>query len=247
MGLICTPYGYSGAPKVLGLVAYQSVILADKPVAYWPLNETGGTVANDLSGNGFNGTFEGGVTLASVAFPAGGMAPVFNGSSGYVTGSQLITSATANVALEAWVNFQGVSTPPGSCFLKNGTYQNGYSFGNSNGTYDNSGNYFLGLYEITSWNPTTSPIGTTGWQHCVNVIGPNSESAFYINGVQVATNSNSNIDGPTGEWVIGADDANSSSANAIARFFSGALCNAAIYNSALTATQIQNHYNAGIA
>ncbi|SIT46287.1 conserved hypothetical protein [Paraburkholderia piptadeniae] len=43
---------------------YEQVILADAPFAYWRLNETSGTVAADLSGNGRNGTYQPGVLLA---------------------------------------------------------------------------------------------------------------------------------------------------------------------------------------
>jgi hypothetical protein len=52
-------------------MSYQSIILADNPVAYWPLDETSGTVAHDLSGNGYNGTYEGTYTLGSIPLVAG--------------------------------------------------------------------------------------------------------------------------------------------------------------------------------
>lgn len=230
-------------------MSYQSVILADSPVAYWPLNETSGTTAYDLSGNGNNGTYNGGIVLADYPAPlgAGGSAPKFDGSTAYVTGSQLLTAATANVSLEAWVNFEGISSPNGGCFLKNGQYNNGYAIGNGGTSFDTAGNNLIGLYEITSWNPTTSAIPTSNWHHCVIVIGANSTSTFYIDGVQVATNSNSDINTPGAQWVIGADDNNGSGVNTTGRFFAGSLSNVAIYPTALDATQIQTHYTAGVS
>jgi hypothetical protein len=47
-------------------------ILALSPIGYWKLNETSGTTAADLSGNGYDGTYTGTYTLADVAGPAGG-------------------------------------------------------------------------------------------------------------------------------------------------------------------------------
>src|SRR5690348_11198194 len=43
-------------------MTYASVILADNPTVYYPLNETSGTVAHDSSGNGYNGTLAGSIT-----------------------------------------------------------------------------------------------------------------------------------------------------------------------------------------
>jgi hypothetical protein len=42
--------------------AYSAAILADSPRAYWPLDETAGTVAYDLSGNNRNATYTTGTT-----------------------------------------------------------------------------------------------------------------------------------------------------------------------------------------
>jgi hypothetical protein len=39
-------------------VSYYSAILADSPVAFWPLDEASGTTAFDQSGNGFNGAHQ---------------------------------------------------------------------------------------------------------------------------------------------------------------------------------------------
>ena len=43
--------------------SYASTILADRPVGYWRLGESSGLVARDSSGNGFDGAYQGGVTL----------------------------------------------------------------------------------------------------------------------------------------------------------------------------------------
>ena len=42
---------------------YANAVLADHPLAYYPLNDTSGTAATDSSGNGLNATYVGGVQL----------------------------------------------------------------------------------------------------------------------------------------------------------------------------------------
>ena len=230
-------------------LTYAQIVLQDVPIAYWPLDETSGTIAYDQSGNGYNGTYNGSIILNDyMSIPGtGGGAPKFDGSTTYVTGTQLLTSSITNVTLESWVNFETNTTPTGGCFFKNGQYNNGYAMGNGGTDFDSSGNNFIGLYEYVSWNTTTSTIPTSGWHHCVIVIGSTSESTYYIDGAQVATNPNSGIYIPGAEWVIGADDNNSSNGNVISRFFAGSLSNIAIYGTALSATRILAHYDAGIS
>jgi hypothetical protein len=57
-------------------VTYASLVLQQKPKGYWRLNETSGTTAHDLSGNGNNGTISGHVTIGEpsllVGDPSGG-------------------------------------------------------------------------------------------------------------------------------------------------------------------------------
>lgn len=60
------------------LAGYQGLVHDTGPVAYWPLDETSGTIVFDRSGHGFHGTYTG-ATLANTAAPGGGLAPYFDG------------------------------------------------------------------------------------------------------------------------------------------------------------------------
>ncbi|MGC9238014.1 MAG: hypothetical protein ACP5GF_14190, partial [Thiomonas sp.] len=95
--------------SVYGIATYADIVLSDSPVAYWPLNETSGTTAHDLSGNGLNGTIESGVTIGeSQGIPRAPGSFLFNGSSGYidVPASSLLCPLSEGT-VEAWVNWQG--------------------------------------------------------------------------------------------------------------------------------------------
>ena len=85
--------------------SYLGWAFAANPVAYWPLNETSGTVAYDLV-QGSNGVYAGGYTLTTGgAVGAGFGTPhriaFYNGSSGYTQIPRLIGSTNFSIAF--WV------------------------------------------------------------------------------------------------------------------------------------------------
>ncbi|SAL70769.1 hypothetical protein AWB71_04310 [Caballeronia peredens] len=52
-------------------VPYADVVLADVPYAYWPLTDTSGAVASDLSGHQRDGVYQAAVQLRSGELPPG--------------------------------------------------------------------------------------------------------------------------------------------------------------------------------
>ncbi len=145
------------------------------------------------------------------------------------------------------MNFGGAAAL-GGAFVALGNGTTGYSMGvgtqgNTNpGAYNQAGVNFVSLYQYESWNFPASPVDipTTGWHHCVIVIGSNKQTTYYLDGVQVGTNSNSTIVTPSGNSFMATDSINSG------RYYGGLLCNCAVYNYVLSPTRIQAHYNAGI-
>lgn len=76
----------TGAGPSAGGESYAEKVLGIQPanlVAYWPLWEAEGAVANDISGNGFHGAYTG-VTLGQTGIGDGRTCPLFDGASGYV-------------------------------------------------------------------------------------------------------------------------------------------------------------------
>lgn len=83
--------------------AYALAVLAKSPLAYWRLNETSGTSAADLSGNGHTGTYAGTITLGSASLLPGG-----NGLSITKTGTGNVqftglSSTDRPFTIQAWV------------------------------------------------------------------------------------------------------------------------------------------------
>jgi hypothetical protein len=69
---------------LLSRKSYRSKVLAIPGLlAYWPLNETAGVVAADVSGNARHGAYSG-VTLGQPGIGDGNTCPLFDGAAGYV-------------------------------------------------------------------------------------------------------------------------------------------------------------------
>lgn len=235
MGLICTPYGYSRAARVSGL-SYQGVILGDKPVAYWPLNETSGTLANDLSGNGYNGTYEGAYTLSASGVE-------LSGGQVNVPDIAQITPSLTSFTLECWYNTQSTA---------DSSYPTLITIGAS-GAAANTGVF---LYIMSTQvlagglaGQTTTTLGATAavpttdfW--LANVVFTAGSAQLYLNGKATGTA----VQYSPAITQNGANQLGQSLAEGSGNApFLGSMKQVAVYPNALTAAQIQNHYNAGIA
>jgi hypothetical protein len=66
-------------------MSYQLRILKDNPVAFWPLDESSGSIAYDMSGSGNNGTYTGSITTDIMPIVAGGISGTKITSSDYIS------------------------------------------------------------------------------------------------------------------------------------------------------------------
>jgi len=84
-----------------GLGGYIGKLLATGPVCYWPMSESGGSVALDVAG-GANGTYTG-VTLGQTGIGDGLTCPYFDGVNDFLTlPHAAVTAALADVDLMSW-------------------------------------------------------------------------------------------------------------------------------------------------
>ena len=99
-------------------VSYRQAVIADGPAGYWRLDDSGG-VAADSSGNGLNGTYQGGVTklVPGALLTDTDPAVTLDGSSGYVT-TGFVQNVTA-YSVEAWFK----TTAAGSSFYTGPIFQ----------------------------------------------------------------------------------------------------------------------------
>jgi hypothetical protein len=215
-------------------------------MAYWRMDDTGITL-QDYSGNGRNGQyrFTGSSTLlgvtenvagalfgdsdTAVKFSLDGTFSAEYGGAKVTSGMAAIT-ANQDLTLEAWVypettdavdRFVVVLGQKTVAFGANFCINNNViEVGNSAGA--------------TSSGATVTP---NQWQHIV-VVFNSSGSKVYVNGVQTGSTTVKTSDDTTGKACLGMLSDNDS-------YFLGRLDEVAVYNSALTAQQVQDNYTAG--
>ena len=220
--------------------AYTSKVAALSPIAYWPLDELSGSVANDRSGNGRNGAYTA-VTLGAAGVGDGRTAATLDGSTSYVN----IYSASlagvnigpaGTIACWAKVSAAGVWTDSVARRL---IYlavdaNNRVSLVKSNLNNEVDWLYVAGGTTKQAGITTFSP---TGWFHLALTWSKTGDAVkFYVNGAQ-----NGSTATGLGTWagnlaptttLLGAIS------QAPANVWSGQLAHAAVWNRSLSATEV---------
>ena len=246
--LVSNQYGAAPISSPLSLTVvtptpYQQTVLQLSPIAYWPLNETSGSIAYDVIG-GNNGTYtSSSVVGSSYTLAQPGPTNAFFGSPNYsaqflsayvdIPGAPFnITNAITTVA---WVQlivspgFDGLIghgdtswrisiNPSGQAGANDGAPPADATSPNS----INDGNWHMVVYTYT---------GNTNQQN---------GGALYVDGQLVANNwVFATPAGSTNDvWIAGSPDYGT------ARLLPGAyIADAAVFNQALTAAQVQGLYN----
>ena len=189
-----------------------------------------GTTWTDLSGRGVIGTL---TNMDGTNFnSANGGSLVFDGTNEFVqcSGSITVTAATFIV----WIRRNGNQAQYDGILFSRGASVTGMNFQSNNQ---------LGYH----WNDAVS---TYNWQSgllipdlswCMVVVSVTSSSVtaylYQASGLTTATNTVSHATSTLDDIKIGQDDAGG-------RFLNGSISQALIYNRALSATEIQQNYNA---
>ncbi len=96
-GIARLPEGLSRPARMGGGLAYwqrMRSLFGSDLLGYWPLWETGGSVAKDVSGNGRDLTYNAVLpTYASVLTPGKKFAPVYAGNAGQISGGADVFAA----------------------------------------------------------------------------------------------------------------------------------------------------------
>jgi hypothetical protein len=203
---------------------YRAAVASTRPTAWWPMDETAGTVMNDAAGTR-SGTYTG-ATLNSYTL-AGGAAPGFDGvnDKAYATAVQSIFNGN-NFTLSLWMrvatNWSGSATV--AYFGENG---NVFSITRSGGSV-----------VLTSGGAQASASASaagTGWVHVAAVINRavmgGQSGRLYLNGQSAAT---ANMAPGTFTTATTLFLASSGTAS----YFAGGIGQVALYNRALTPAEI---------
>jgi hypothetical protein len=224
---------------------YQSTVLGDNPLAYYPLNlnvDTSGT-ATDLSGNGNTGTY---VNISpggnNVAGPSAYItnAISFDGASTWVDLSggtnTAILDFTGPITMEAWVQ-PADSTTFGDIIAK----------GYDGGTYQEivvrvNGPYGANYYATSGSAGVSGAQQKTEWTHVV-LANDAATTKLYVNGALIQSTADTVGSISFGDpWAIGTG-----TSAGFSRYFRGNITHVALYNHGLSSDQVLNHYYMGLA
>jgi hypothetical protein len=228
-------------------MSYKSSVLADSPLHYWTLEDASGSTTCVDSGSTAHT-----LTVTAASTTLGGT-PTIPGDSPNT--AAVLSSATTNLyesaaaytaqvtplSMEAWIK----TTIAGS----GGTYGSTspfVAFSNGNGYYAptlgiSGGKVVAYTYTGGAQTITSSVTVNDGnWHHIVLTITSANAGTLYVDGVSSGTNASFGGQSFNGDWYIGG--ANSFPGDG----FSGTVAHVAIYTTALSATQVSDHYNTGV-
>ena len=224
---------------------YGRTVFLDGPAAYWPLNDTGGATATDVSGNGDTGSYLGGGFTYGVPSPAegsGGRAVTLNGTTSQIVASQPITDPTTYTE-EMWFK---TTTTSGGTLMGFGTSPSGTtSTSRDRIVYmANNGQIYFGVYAGTPVTINTPLSYNDGaWHHLVATQGPDGMH-LYVDGQPVAANTTAGAQSYLGYWRVGAENLAGWSNSPTSNYFAGTLSDVAFYSAELSAGQVLADYQA---
>jgi hypothetical protein len=221
---------------------YASTILADGPIAYYRLAETGGLGGADSSGNGLGGLYYGDVTFGAPGALVGdaNTAVTFDGSNkGHLR--VLSTIGPGDFSIEVWVNTTTDSLTGSQTYQGTGLVWSDIA-GVANdwilGYLNNVASFFTGNPDNTISGVT--PLNDGVWHHIVATRVLGGDKNLYVDG-QLENTGTTNIFSLSTNPII--DIGGNTLDN---RYFTGSLDEVAIYQVALTPDQVLKHYNVGL-
>ncbi len=210
---------------------YGDAVLGDNPVGYWRLDETSG--ANAADGVAANtGTYTNEVTLGQAgALPetVNNKAATFDGVDDYVALGNAAALQLGNGTAEAWIKTSNAGTGAREIVGKLGAYAI-YLQGNVLATYD---------WTTSTEYSTGIKLADSTWHHVAVTFqsGVANGTKIYADGVLRGT-ATITVSDQSSPLLLGNESGSS-------KYFTGSIDDAAVYGSALTASQIRSHYNSG--
>lgn len=228
----------------------QDALSADAGSALfqWPLSDaSGSTTAADISGKNHSGTYPSAITTSTaspIACPRdGGSAWQSDGSTGFASYPTQQTNPTT-FTIEIWFR---TSVAGGKLI----------GFGTGTGTsgqydrhlyIDKNGAVVLGVYAnaIKTVKSAATGYADGSWHYAAGSLSSAGLSLTVDAAAPVTDPSVTTAENDTGYWKVGSDTLGGSWPNVATGAFTGSLRYAAVYSSALPATQIGAHRAAGI-
>ena len=192
-----------------------------------------GTAWTDLTNNGRNGT----LSATSIGYDSGnGGILTFDGTDDYVQCSGSLTLTTATFIV--WMRRNGNQDQYDGILFSRGTNVTGMNFQSSN----QLGYHWNGTQNTYEWNSGLT-LPNLAWSMCAVSVSGSSATAYLCqsSGITSATNTVNHTSTILNDIQIARDSA---IVFGVARYYTGNIAQASIYNIALTAGEIAQNFNA---
>ncbi len=232
---------------------YSDVILADSPIAYYSFDTAGNYVVEDDSGNGRVGGFVEGVTTGTE--PAteliGGTSVEFDGATGKIQLDGLFGGPEVSAqTVEAWIKPYTLD-PDFQCIVSATSTEYTHLMVTNASTADPPwycppGTIRAAWYcdgRTASIVDSDAVIPLNEWSHVVTVVDSSGKTEVYINGTAAFHTVWGTPEAPFNS-IIAPNTLYIGAGWQGGRFFSGMIDEVAIYDKALTESQIAAHYAA---
>ncbi|WP_299038933.1 LamG-like jellyroll fold domain-containing protein, partial [uncultured Pseudokineococcus sp.] len=218
---------------------YVKAVRADGAVKHWRLGETSGSTAYDWAG-GDDLVLGGTATRVAEGAVPGNGATRFSGTDTVPAVSSAAVTAPQTFSVESWVR---TTSTRGGKLVGFGSRNTGLSNNYDRHVYlDGSGRITFGVHPGTARTLTSAPGFNDGrWHQVVATLGAGGQS-LYVDGRQVASDPSTTGAQPyVGFWRVGGDNVTGWK-NAGAASLAGDIDEVSVYDTALTARQVAEHY-----
>jgi hypothetical protein len=201
-------------------------------IAHWQLNESSGTLANDLAVADNDATYVGNPTLSAQGTnTTNGTAVELNGTSQYVTAGTSLLNGLAKFTIAAWIRPDSI-TPDKSFLGQNGLIELGIDSSSSQiDLWTTSGGSLIANYQLA----------LAKWSH-IAAVGDGTGLKIYVNGVEVGSGGSATASYGTNAGVFKIGEG---VLNASGNYFDGRFDDVRVYSRALCPTEIEALYQGG--
>lgn len=217
---------------------YSEIVLADAPVVYYRLNETGGAIFKNLGSAGASADATPNANQVSapslIVRGADSLATTFDYNSSYYKATTTYTISQEPLSVEFWVE---PSTLAAFGSTSNFVVSCGTTGGWTAQYVHNTGVWRFTTHGIKDYDSTASAAAVGKRQYVVMVLDTDHSVSFYINGSFVdKITHNTGPSATSNTLSLGVRSAD------VAAGMAGIVDEVAIYTTALTAAQIKKHW-----
>ncbi|WP_375426342.1 PKD domain-containing protein, partial [uncultured Friedmanniella sp.] len=223
--------------------AYSQAVTNDGATHYWRLNEAAGQTKSVDWVGGNDLVLGAGVTNGAAGAIAGSpdTAATFSGTDTGVAGQTSTETGPNTFSAEAW--FSTTSTSGGKIIGFGGNQTTDSGSYDRQVYLDNSGHLTFGVYPNAVRTVTTSGTYNDGKYHHVVASLSSAGMKLYVDGLlQGSDPGTTSAQAYTGYWRVGGDNLNGWPGQLSSNKLAGTIDDVAIYPTALTLTQIRDHY-----